>query len=232
VLDGAARTVVSVTNSGGQSVKIDVTLGNYAIDPDGDVLVDPALPPARSAKAWLRVQPARIELAPGRSAQITITSRPTRSSAPGDHHALLLFSTVPPTSRGIAIRTRVGVTVLVRVNGPFARHLQPLGLSVARDGAARVVRLRLANRGNVNERLASTQTLLELRQNHRVIARLHATTRSILPGTTAYLNFVYRGKPHGLTSAIVHVAPTPARQAGPGLTYTPPTIVVRAQVQL
>jgi hypothetical protein len=232
VLEGATQTVVSVTNSGTARTAIDVTLGNYVIRPDGEVVVDPRLPPGRSAKRWLKAVPSRVDLAPGQSARITVTSRPARSAQPGDHHALLLFTTVPRTSGGVAVRTRVGVTALVRVDGPLVRRLRPLGLSVTPRGGDRLVRLRLANRGNVYERFVTTRTLLELRKNGKVIARLHAPTRSILPGTSGHLVFRYRGRITGAVNAIVRVRPTPAAQAGPGITSTPATIVVRRTVRL
>ena len=232
VLDGATQTVVSVTNSGSARTAIDVTLGNYVIGPDGQVTVDPRLPPGRSAKRWLTATPSRVDLAPGRSARITVSSKPGRSAQPGDHHALLLFSTVPTRSSGVAVRTRVGVTALVRVRGPLVRRLQPRGLSVSRGGAAPVVRLRLANLGNVNERFVAARTTLELRRNGKLIARLRPATRSILPGTTGYLVFRYRRQLAGAAQALVRVRPTPAAEAGPGITSTPPTIVVRGRVRL
>jgi hypothetical protein len=232
VLEGSAQTTVSLTNAGSERTVIDVTLGNYVIRSGGEVLVDPKLPPGRSAKRWLTAVPSRVRLAPGRTAEITITSMPSPSAQPGDHHAVLLFSTVPQTARAVAVRTRVGVTALVRVGGPLVRSLRPLGLSVARHGAVRLVRLKVANLGNVNERFVAARTLLELRRNGKVVGRLRATTRSILPGTTGYLVFQYRKQFAGAVSASARVRPTPAAQAGAGITTTPPTLVVRARVRL
>jgi hypothetical protein len=232
ILDGAARTVVSVTNSGRAKTTISSALGNYLIGADGEVTVDPKLPPGRSAKRWLKAVPSRVVLAPGQTARLTLSSRPSRSAQPGDHHAVLLLSTVAAKARGVAVRTRVGVTVLVRVRGPIVRRLRPLGLSVARRGRVRLVRLKVANAGNVNERFAASRAVLELRRHGKVVARLQATTRSLLPGTAGYLTFRYRGLAAGTATALVRVRPTPAGQAGPAITSTPTTIVVRAKVRL
>jgi hypothetical protein len=232
VLDGATRTVVSVTNSGARREVIDVTLGNYVIGADGSVTVDPKLPPGRSAKRWLKAVPSRLDLAPGKTAEVTVTSRPARSAQPGDHHALLLFSTVPKRARGVAVRTRVGVTALVRVGGPLVRRLRPLGLGVVHGSRVGLVRLKVANLGNVNERFVSGRTLLDLRRNGKLIARMRATTRSILPGTTGYLVFRYRKQLAGPARAVARVRPTPAARAGPGVTSTPPTIVAGGRVRL
>ena len=228
VLDGATQTVVSVTNSGAARTTIDVTLGNYVIGADGQVAVDPKLPPGRSAKHWLTAVPSRVSLGPGKTAQIMVTSKPSRSAQPGDHHALLLLSTVPKTRSGVAVRTRVGVTALVRVGGPLVRRLRSLGLSAT----GRLVRLRVANLGNVNERFVAARTTLELRRKGKVIARLRAGTRSILPGTSGSLVFRYGARLTGPATAVVRVRPTPAAQAGPGIAFTPPTIVVRGRVRL
>ena len=232
VLDGASQTAVSVTNSGSARTTIDVRIGNYVILADGRVRIDPKLPPGRSAKHWLTVSPRRVDLAPGETAEVTVTSRPPRSAAPGDHHALLLLSSVPRSSSRVAIRTRVGVTTLVRVGGPVLRQLRPLGLSVKTARNARFVRFAVENRGNVNERFVSARTTLVLRQAGKVVATLHAGTRSILPGTRGDLVFVYRGKVRGDVTAVARVRPARAADAGPGATTTPSTIVARGRLRL
>jgi hypothetical protein len=232
VLDRAAQAVVSVTNSGRVRTTIDVTLGNYVILADGRVRVDPTLPPGRSAKRWLTVVPRRLELAPGQTADVRVSSKPKRSAAPGDHHALLLLSAAARSSATVSVRTRVGVTTLVRVNGPLVRDLRALGLSVAKRGKARFVRLQLQNRGNVNERFPSARTRLVLRRGGKTIAALRAATRSILPGTKGFLVFGYGGRTRGLVTAIARVEPATAAQAGPGITSKPKTIVLRGRVRL
>jgi hypothetical protein len=78
----------------------------------------------------------------------------------------------------------------------------------------------------------AARTLLELRRNGKRIARLRATTRSILPGTSGHLVFRYRAKLAGPARALVRVRPTPAAQAGPGIASTPPAIVARGRVRL
>jgi len=232
VLDGASQTAVSVTNSGSTRTTIDVRIGNYVILTDGRVRIDPKLPPGRSAKDWLTASPRRVELAPGETAEVTVTSRPPRAAAPGDHHALVLLSSAPRSSSRVAIRTRVGVTTLVRVRGPFVRQLRSLGLSVKAMRKARVVRLGLENRGNVNERFVSARTTLVLRKSGKVVATLHAGTRSILPGTRGDLVFAYRGRVRGDVTAVARVLPARAAEAGPGMTTTPRTIVARGRLRL
>jgi hypothetical protein len=232
ILDGATQTAVSVTNSGRLRATIDVTVGNYAILADGRVRVDPKLPPGRSSKGWLTASPSRLDLAPGRTAQVTVRSKPKRAAAPGDHHALLLLSAAARTTSTVSVRTRVGVTTLVRVNGPLVRELRWLGISVKKARKTRLVRLQLQNRGNVNERFESRRTRLELRKGGKVIAKLRAATRSILPGTKGYLVFSYRGKARGGVAAVARVEPATAAQAGPGVTSRPNTIVIRRRVRL
>jgi hypothetical protein len=110
--------------------------------------------------------------------------------------------------------------------------LRPLGLSVVRRGPVRLVRLNVANAGNVNERFVAGRTALELRQHGKVVARLRARTGSVLPGTRGALVFAYRGSARGRVMAVARVRSTPAAEAGPGLTTTPKTIVARGRLRL
>ena len=130
------------------------------------------------------------------------------------------------------MRTRVGVTTLVRVRGPLVRDLRRRGVSVMRSGKAVQIRVHLQNRGNVNERLEAGRTFLTLRKGGRIVARLRAATRSILPGTSGYLVFSYRGTARGLTAMTATIRPASAAEAGPGVTRVPAPIVVARRLRL
>jgi hypothetical protein len=160
-------------------------MGNYDLRPDGSVRVDPKLAPGRSARDWLSASPAKLQLGPGGRASVTISSRPARSATPGDHQALLLIATTPKASGpgGVAVRSQIGVGVIARIDGPIVRDVAVARPTLVRSGAKRAFRLRLTNRGNINERFARGQIRLELRRGGRVLARLTAGPHNVLPGT-------------------------------------------------
>lgn len=230
LLDGADRETLVVTNAGDVASTIDVGVGNYAISPDGSVQVDPRLEPSRSAKRWLTVSPSVLNLGPRQSAAVTVTSRAPHIAAPGDHHALVLLTGRASTrTGGVQVRARVGVGTLVRVPGRLRRHLQVHRLSVHRAGRAKVLRLGVTNKGNVNERLARGQATVVLRRKGRVIARLTTRTRSLLPGTSGVISFPYTGRPTGRVRVTAVLRPT---VAVPGIAGAAAPIVRRASLRL
>ncbi len=229
LLDRADRETLVVTNAGDVASTIDVGVGNYSIAEDGSVQVDPRLEPSRSAKRWLTVSPSVLNLGPRQSAVVTVTSKAPHIAAPGDHHALVLLTgrASGQTAGAVQVRARVGVGTLVRVPGELRRHLQVHRLSVHRAGSAKVVRLGVTNKGNVNERLARGQARVVLRRNGRVIARLTTRTRSLLPGTSGVISFPYTGRLTGRIKVTATLRPT---ATVPGIAATASPIVRRASL--
>src|SRR5207237_4136583 len=103
---------------------------------------------------------------------------------PGDHHALVLLATRPVRRGVVALRTRVGVLVLVRVPGRIVRRLDVLALRVRRHGRGRLLELHVANRGNVTERLVRRCVTVSLVRRGRVRTTLAAAPRDLLPRTS------------------------------------------------
>ena len=234
ILDGHARQTLRVTNAGDVTSTIDVGVGNYAISPEGAVLIDPPLEPARSARRWITVSPTRLALGPRESTVVTVTSRPPHIASPGDHHALILLTAAAdrPSGSAVRVQARVGVGTLVRVPGALHRFLQVHNVTVHRGGGLKVLRIGMSNKGNVNERLARGQVVVVLRKNGRVIARLKARTRSLLPGTSGIISIPYRGKVRGTVRVTATVTPTPAALAGPGIAGIARPIVRTAALTL
>ena len=101
---------------------------------------------------------------------------------PGDHPALVLFTTRPSRSAGVAIRMRVGVVVFVRVAGRIVHRVE-LGALRAR---LRALELVVTNRGNVVE---SARARILLLRGGRVLARLSSAGRTLLPHSRAVERF-------------------------------------------
>ncbi len=245
VLDGAAPATLTVTNTGTEATTIAVTTGNYVVRADGSVQVDPPLTPGRSARNWLRVSPANLPLAAGASGTVSVNAVPARAAAPGDHQALVLLTSAGATGGQVAIQARVGVNVLVRVGGPLVRRLAVARLRVVtlkpprRTPTSatprvrrRVLRIRIANQGNLAERLLRRQVVVYLRRGRakHVVATLLAKSTVILPGLGVTFDLPYSPRLKGLFRATLVVRPASQVAAGPGspvLRRTKRTVSVR-----
>ena len=207
--DGGAGAV-EVRTLGTAKVDVAASMVEYAVSADGTVVVDPARAPTRSARKWLSVSPKSLTLAAGASATVRVSADGARSVPAGDYHALVLLATKGSTTGGVGVSARLGVGVLVRVQGKISRRLAIVGVGVRK----RALHVRLANRGNVNERLLRGQVSVRLARGGRTLARLIAPARTLLPHTRGYVTVRVPRSLKGRVVAIVHVRPTSARQAG------------------
>ena len=165
-LNAGSTAAVTVRNPGVRPLVVTVTRAGFARTLHGK----PRIKAARGAAGWLRARPRRLRLAPHATAAFRLTAKPPAGVRPGDHPALVLFSTRPPADKKVHVLLRVGVVVLVRVPGTIVHRLVPQALSVRRRGAARLFSLRLVNRGNVAERLGGARLELVLRRGRKTLA--------------------------------------------------------------
>ena len=194
-LTGSARAPVTVTNSGTDPVVVDVARAGFALDLRGR----PRAVSRRSS--WLAVGPRRLTLAPGATATLTVSAHVPRRAQPGDHSELVLLTSRPPTRRDLPVRLRLGVVVVVRAPGKVVRRVSAISLRVRRAGKARVLGLLLANRGTVTESVGGPCAVLWLHRRGRILARLRAIERRILPHTRGLVELVYRGRLRGRLQA-------------------------------
>jgi len=212
VLVGTATGAFTVTNPTGSSISLDASVGNYTIQQNGKVVVDPKLPPQRSAKDWLTISPKRFVLRAHASADLTVRSHPPKDADPGDHHALVLFTTATSGKGSVQVRTRIAVAVLVRVAGPIKRKLAIVGLSASPK--KHQLRLTVDNQGNINERLPKHSVTVALRRGSRTMQTLFAPARDILPHARAVYRLRYRARLKGALVAAVTVRPVNGAAAG------------------
>jgi hypothetical protein len=191
-LAGAASRAITITNAGNAAASVDVRPAGFVLDPRGKPAV------ARERRGWLHLQPRQLVLAPGGRAIVTVSSAVPFGSAPGDHPALVLFTTRRPRSAGVAIRMRIGVVVFVRVAGRIVHRLAVGGLRARR----RVLEVVVVNRGNVVER-AHVRIFL-LRSGH-VLARLGSLGRIFLPHSRGVERFRYAARLRGWATARVEL---------------------------
>jgi hypothetical protein len=198
-LAGSARSVVTVTNTGSETAVVDVLRAGYALDLRGRPRV------TRRRASWLAVVPAKLTLAPGASRSITVVSKLPRRAQPGDHLELVLFTTHALPGRGLPVRVRLGVVVVVRAPGKIVHRLDLAGVRVRRAGGRPVVRLRFANRGNVIESLRPVCSRVVIRHGRVLLAMLSPPARRLLPRTSTLVDVAYNGRFRG--SARARLAP-------------------------
>ena len=202
-LAGSGRATVRVTNSGANRVLLDVRRAGFALDLRGEPRIVGQNAVRRSAVAWLGFRPRTLTLGPGASGSVTIASKVPIRAEPGDHDALVLFTTRRRVSDGLAVRVRMGVVVVVRAPGKVVRLLALRGLRAVRTSRGRALELVLVNRGNVTESLGRGRAVVSVERDGRRLARLTAATRSLRPGTRGVLQFPIRRRLDGIVLARV-----------------------------
>src|SRR5262249_39049229 len=137
----------------------------------------------RSAAGWLVFRPRKLVLRPGASGSVSIASRVPARAEPGDHDALLLFTSRRHATGGLSVRVRMGGVVVVRAPGEIVRRIEARGLRALRRGRGRLVELSLVNRGNVTESFERARAILSLERGGRRVARLQGEARDLRPRT-------------------------------------------------
>jgi hypothetical protein len=231
VVPGGESRTLTLTNTGGITTKYFMSIGNFDVDTDGAVRIDPALTPSRSAKRWLRVEPENVTLKVGQSTKVRVRAVPSRLALPGDHGAIVLFVTDVARTGQARFRGRIGVPMIVRVRGQLVRKVSIGRIAVRKSGRSRVVALRVVNAGNVSERFTRQRISIEVRRGGRTIARLGARTRLFLPGTSGVISARYGGPVRGKVTIRVTLTQASGEEAGPGIASVPKPIVRNAAVR-
>lgn len=203
LVDARGTTRVDVANRGRSAIRVMAAPEGLTLDLHGR----PTLR-RRTAARWLHVTPRELSLVPGQSSTLTVRSSAPSTAEPGDHHAVLLLTTRPPARGGVSVRMRVGVRVVIRVPGRIVRRLRIERLRVLRG---RRLEVALANAGNVTEELARGRLRLELRRAGRLLARLQAPRRELLPHARAVVSFGYPRRVRGTVTAVVAIRDGPHR---------------------
>jgi hypothetical protein len=211
-LAGATRATVNVTNQGLRAVVVDVVRAGFSLDLRGRPRVVTG-ESARAGASWLTVAPRRFVLDPGTTRSLTVTSHLPGRVEPGDHDALVLLSTRPLRDGGVAVRMRIGVVVVVRAPGPIVRRLVVRDLRVRRAPGARLLELRLANRGNVTESVARGAVRVTLRRGALDIGLRPTGRRMIRPRTDGVVQIACPRFLQGWLTATVQIASEAGRSA-------------------
>lgn len=192
-LKGASGAAITVRNPGRRPLLVDVSRAGFARSLRGR----PQVRPAGAAADWLQLRPRRIRIPAGAKGVLHVRAVPQRGAAPGDHPALVLLTTHPLGVRHVRVRLRVGVIVVLRVRGRVVRRLDARALTVEHRGTARVLELRLFNRGNVTEELGADGVRLSLSRGGQRFAMLRPQHGELLPHSAGIAAFTYRGRVRG-----------------------------------
>ena len=207
-LRGSSASVITVRNPGPRPLLVDASRAGFARSLHGR----PRVRPARGV-AWLRLSPQRLRVEPGAKAVLHVAATPPHAAEPGDHPALVLLTTRPLGTRHVRVRLRLGIVVVLRVQGRIVRRLEARALTVRRRGSRRLLELRLVNRGNVTERLGADGLRLVLVSDGRHIATLRPRSRELLPRSLGVAEFAYRGPARGSAVARIELRPPVRGQA-------------------
>jgi hypothetical protein len=205
-LAGTSHATVRLTNGGATRVVLDVGEAGFALDLRGRPRVVAQQASHRSAASWLAFRPRQLVLRPGASGSVMVASKVPARAEPGDHDALVLFTTRRRVADGLSVRVRMGVVVVVRAPGEIVRGIQARGLRILHRGRARTLELSLVNRGNVTESFARTRALVSFERDGRRLARVRGEARELRPRTRGVLEFRYRGSVSGRVIAFVDVS--------------------------
>lgn len=205
-LAGTSQATVRITNGGTSRVVLDIGDAGFALDVRGRPRVVAQRASDRSAAGWLAFRPRRLVLRPGGSGSVRVTSMVPARAEPGDHDALVLFTTRRRAVDGLSVRIRMGVVVVVRAPGQIVRGVHARGLRVVRRGRVRTLELSLVNRGNVSESFVRARALVSLERGGRRLARVRGESRDLRPHTRGVLEFRYRGAVSGRIVAHVDVS--------------------------
>jgi hypothetical protein len=189
VVAAGETRAIRITNSGAVTADVEASATGYALTLRGRPVVLPQ-------RAPLILRPQRLAIAPGRT--VTVAVAAAGAPAAGDRPALVLVTTAGTTA-GVRVGVRVGVLVLVRGPGPVRHRILVAGLRVRGP----TLELALRNAGNVSERIAPRVLLY---RRGRLVGRMQASPRELLPRSRGICAFRFRGRVRGRVAARVRVA--------------------------
>lgn len=189
VVAAGETRAIRITNSGRAVANVEASAAGYTVTVRGRPLVL-----ARPVPLILR--PRRLTIPPGQTATIAVAAG--AAPAAGDRPATVLLATVGGAG-GVRVNVRVGVLVLLRGPGRVRHRIVVAGLRVRGP----TLELAVRNAGNVSERI-SPRVLLYRRG--RLVGRMQASPRELLPRSRGICAFRFRGGLRGRVAARVQVA--------------------------
>jgi hypothetical protein len=170
---GETHTVqfFDVSDSGLQSLHVDVSLTEFSQAPSGETTFAP--PGPLSAASWVQAEPTSFDLDPGEHQAVMVTIDVPSSPEPGERQVGVLFG-VPPQAAGenVAIGRAIGIPLLIGVPGVIIHKdsIGPLRTPRWSDGGPVPVELTLSNEGNVHRDYIRPNNLVAVARGTQRIA--------------------------------------------------------------
>lgn len=149
---GASLTdAIAVTNQGDKHSSFAVTVMDLALTKSGEAVFHPGGTRPCGAGAWIRVNPAAFELAPGDTQLVRFTAVVSQAVA-GSYVAVIFFQTRPEQLRttGAMLSARMGSVLVLHVAGQELKKGEIVGMAMApyRRGKPFEMALTFKNAGN------------------------------------------------------------------------------------
>jgi hypothetical protein len=165
---GSATTqAVTLTNAGGEPVRIRATLSDWDLSHDGAPQFESARADGPfSATRWLRLAPPEVVLDPGKEAIVRFSLAVPAEAQPGGYRAGILFEFAPASgdpivrAREVTFRSRVATLVYVNVGEP-PLDAELVDLRHRLRGAETLIVATLKNTSRRATRTKGTLTLLD-----------------------------------------------------------------------
>jgi hypothetical protein len=193
VLPASSRGVIRVANTGGAPLVVQVSRAGLSLGREGH----PAVGPRAAPPAWLFVSRTHFRIEPHAAVALALRAGALRAARPGDHATLLLLSAARPGRRSVGVAVRVGVVVVLRARGAVVRRLALGRVGVSRRSGGRVLRVGIANRGDLDEWIGGRRVRLTLWQAGRVVARPATVPRRLLARSDGVVVARVRGNVRG-----------------------------------
>lgn len=187
LIQGRARGVLNVTNSGETSVRLRVYSEPFTYDADaGFTLLESD---ENDLSPYLQFSPAEVTIPPRSARTVRIIATIPSSQSQVEHRAVIFTETLDgdsKTANTVNIATRVGATLYVRDGS-----LQPAlsAQSVGWNAAAERIQLRLSNQGDSTVR---PSVEWQLQQGTEIIAAGRTNASTVIEGKERVVTLSYR----------------------------------------
>ena len=195
VLPASSRSVIRVANTGSVPLDVRVSRAGLSLGGEGRPAVGPAGGAARLAIRLAHPLPDPWRTRRSQSPLRAGALRAARARRPRDAAPVLGVRDRAATRSRVALR--VGVVVVLRARGVVMRRLGLGALQVERHRAVHVLRIGVANRGDLDEWIGRPRVRLTLRCADYVVARPVITPRRLLARSRGVLLAVVRGNRRG-----------------------------------
>jgi hypothetical protein len=211
---------IMVRNAGGASVHIQVSLGDFQVEPDGNYKFLAVGKGPFSMANWVDVNPREFDLDPQSLKQVRFTVN-VPAGASGEYSELVFFTTRPPRKPGgLAIAERVASKLyeIVPDSAKFAGEIDDVAAKPDASGEKYVVdfhntgnahvylsgRVEIKSGSQVIDRVVLPRDMLVERNGKRMI---EAVGKKLAAGSYSAIAFIDYGGPSliaGQTTFVVH----------------------------